>query len=84
MQANNWMPYPKYKPVKNCDYLVTRQITPTRKVVDIKGWTDNLHKMAPDEFYRNKQHPGWYEYDCEWGFYEVTDVIGWRIMPDPM
>lgn len=44
MQANNWMPYPKNKSTEEKQYLVTQQVTPTRKCNSLyenyPGWYD--------------------------------------------
>ena len=84
MQANNWMAYPEYKPVEEKQYLVTQQITPTHKIINLKGWSNNLYKKDPSDFFKDQDHPGWYDCDSEWGYYEVINVIGWQPTPDPM
>lgn len=84
MQANNWIPYPDNKPTEEKQYLVTRQITPTCKIISLSGWSNNLYKKDPCDFFKDQDRPGWYDHDSEWGYYEITDVIGWQEAPDPM
>ena len=84
MQANNWMPYPEYKPTEEKQYLVTQQITSTRKIISLRGWSNNLYKKDPCDFFKDQDRPGWYDYDSEWGYFEVPNVIGWQEAPDPM
>ena len=82
MQANNWMPYPEYKPTEEKQYLVTQQVTPTSNIISIRGWCNNLYEKDHVDFFRDQNHPGWYDYDSEWGYYEVKGVVAWQPLPD--
>ena len=84
MQANNWMAYPEYKPVEEKEYLVTQEVAPGCKKINIRGWSNNLYQKDQCDFFEDQSRPGWYGYDSEWGYYEVTNVIGWQPAPDPM
>jgi len=81
---DNWLPYPEYKPTEEKQYLVTRKLTTDRKIVTVQDWSNNLYKKDPADFFREQNRPGWYDYDSEWGYYEVTNVIGWQPAPEPM
>ena len=30
-----------------------------------------------------EDHPGWYDYDGEWGYYEYRNVLAWAELPEP-
>ena len=44
-------------------------------------FSENLYDV--DAFYfRNKRHPGFYSYDGESGYYEVSSVTHWMSLPE--
>ena len=51
------------------------------KYYKIATYSENLASVDEYEL-RERNHPGFYDYDSEWGFYEVTGVTHWMSLPD--
>lgn len=64
------------KPKKYGSYLVTKTLFGKYVVVDIVSYG----KM--DDLEETKK-VCWYDYDSEYGYYEVTGVIAWMELPEP-
>ena len=79
---DNWKPYPQIKPTKDGNYLVTRLIINNQRVIDILSWGHNLRGIDEYDFI-DKNRCGWYEYDSEWGYYEIDNIVGWMELPEP-
>ena len=47
----------------------------------ILGYTNNLESVNEYDFQGNVR-PGWYEYDSEYGHYEVISVTHWMPLPE--
>lgn len=45
---------------------------------DFANYRKDLYKVDKHDF---KHRAGWWKYNSEWGFYEVTDVICWTYIP---
>lgn len=78
-----WIPT-KYKyPKKDMRVLVTKDVFGV-PMVALAAFTDNLHKLDPYDFADKKYNrPGFFNYDSEWGYYEVTNVTAWMPIPEP-
>lgn len=51
----------------------------------ILNWTNNLYKKDPYAFetYKNKKdRSGWYDYDSDWGSYNIKKVFAWSELLD--
>jgi hypothetical protein len=49
--------------------------------IQICSFTANLESV--DEFdLRGRNYAGWYDYDSEWGYGEMTGVTHWMELPD--
>jgi hypothetical protein len=44
-------------------------------------YSKNLYYESEYDFY-DKHRPGFFGYDSEWGFYEVTGFTHWMSLPD--
>ena len=50
--------------------------------VSIVNFTKDLKSIDDFDFY-GKRGEGWYVYDSEYGYVEVTSVIAWQPLPEP-
>ena len=48
--------------------------------ISICSFAHNLKKVDKYDFNTNKS--GWYDYDSEWGYYEVSNVTHWMPLPE--
>lgn len=71
-ETNKWHTEP---PKKNGKYLVW-----WCDEVDIANYTDNLYKVDGYDF-EDKKRAGWYEYDSEYGYFELNNVKAWQELP---
>ena len=77
----SWTPVEEAAPTTNGAYWVTLKSS-VGEFVDKARWSDDLHKV--DEFDFPVEHrPGWYDYDSEYGHYEVPNVVAWMSLPEP-
>lgn len=71
-----WVPCSEKMPDVEGRYLCTQD-----KWVGICKYAKNLRDVCKYEFPKNK--PGWYDFDDEYGYYEVQGVTAWMRKPDP-
>lgn len=78
-----WIPVLERLPEKRGDYLVTQKATFTDYVyISVAGYALNLYDVDEYDF-ADKKRSGWYNYDPEYGYYEIDDVIAWMPLPEP-
>ena len=67
-------------PPKNGRYLVTLCCR-----VDILNWANDLYKVDEYDFAFDKGKSGWYNYDSEYGYYDIKydKPIAWAELPEP-
>lgn len=81
---DNWIPVKTALPKKNGSYLTTvKHLNNTYTSIMILGFCKDLYKYNKYEFeeYKGKKQSGWYDYDTEWGTYEVHGVTAWMELP---
>ena len=80
---SEWIPVNERLPEKGGDYLVTQKTSFSDYVYgSVASYALNLYDVDEYDF-ANKKHPGWYEYDSEYGYYEIDGVIAWMPLPEP-
>lgn len=80
---SEWIPVSERLPDKIGEYLVTQKTSFSDYVYrSIAGYALNLHDVDEYDF-ADKKRAGWYEYDSEWGYYEIDGVIAWMSLPAP-
>ena len=79
--ADEWISVKDRLPDKAGKYLVFYGSS-ARERVEIGSFAKNLKKINENEF-KNKPYSGWYEYDSEWGYFELRDITHWRPLPEP-
>lgn len=77
-----WIPCNERQPEEGGEYLVTLRWSDYPNSVDTLHFTNDLSSV--DEVgYAGEKRPGWYEYDSDYGCYEIDNVIAWMPHPEP-
>ena len=77
-----WIPVKEKLPNKNGEYLVIIDSPICRRIL-IASFAKDLEKVDKYAFqFRGKKRPGWYEYDCDWGYIEYDNVTHWLPLPE--
>lgn len=83
-----WIPYSERLPEEDGEYIITRNLSNSyvnRDLgvhVEIVSFAQDLSSVNQFDFVDIKR-PGWYDYDSEYGFYEIDGVIAWMPLPEP-
>ena len=84
-QKQGWIPVSERLPEEDGEYLVT--VKPTfknmRNYIKHCDFALNLYLVDEYDFVNKKGVAGFYKYDSEYGYYEVTEVIAWCELPEP-
>lgn len=64
-------------PKENGDYLCCCE----DKYICIYSFAKNLSKIDKYDFH-GKRKSGWYDYDSDWGYYEISSVTHWMPLPE--
>lgn len=74
-----WTSVKDGRPKKNDKYLVISDSPISRRIL-IASFAKSLEKVDKWAF-RGKSRPGWYDYDCDWGYFELDYVTHWMPIP---
>ena len=66
-------------PKENGEYLCISTFS-MHQSYEICGWTDCLQDIDKHDF-KGIKRGGWYMYDSEYGFYEMTNITHWMPLP---
>ncbi len=75
-----WNKYPDNPPSKKKEYLVVKNIFDLFQKIDVCAYSKNLYTVDKFAFPEEKR-PGWYDYDSEYGYYEITNITHWTELP---
>ena len=79
-RMNEWIPVSK-PPEINGRYLVSMRYL-THDTVETASYSTDLHKVDKWDF--PKHEAGWYNYDSEYGYYKIENVIvAYMPLPEP-
>ena len=83
LNADKWTPVNE-PPKENGKYLVTRKLSKAfdLDIIDVLSFNHNLFEVDKYEF-AGEERAGWYDYDGEWGYFEINDVTAWMPLPKP-
>lgn len=79
-QETGWIPVSERLP-EDGTYLVTVERVAGEPRIETKSFAKDLHRVDGFDFPKHKC--GWYDYDSEYGYWEDTDVIAWKPLPQP-
>lgn len=80
-----WIPVTERLPEEEGKYLTVFTINtiPPRPVIEVCCYAKDLYKVDKYDFQDKKRKPGFYQYDSEWGFFEMSDITHWMPLPEP-
>ena len=77
---NGWISVEERLPEKDGEYLC--QIGTDNRYMEVYSFAKNLKKVDKYDFV-GKKHSGFYDFDCEYGHFEISDVVAWQPLPKP-
>ena len=77
-----WIPCNERQPEEDGEYLVTLRWSDYPNSVETLHFTNDLSSVD-GVGYAGEKRPGWYEYDSDYGCYEIDNVIAWMPRPEP-
>jgi hypothetical protein len=77
-----WIPCNERQPEEDGEYLVTLCWSNYPNSVETLHFTNDLSSVDRVG-YAGEKRPGWYEYDSDYGCYEIDNVIAWMPHPEP-
>ena len=82
-QEPKWIHVSERLPEKDGEYLVTvSSFCGLPQRIEVLSFATDLHKIDEYDFPEHKC--GFYDYDSEWGYLEVDDVLAWMpSLPEP-
>lgn len=80
-----WIPVTERLPDENGKYLTvfTVNTIPPRPVIEVSCYAKDLYKIDKYDFHDKKRKHGFYQYDSEWGYFEMQDISHWMPLPQP-
>ena len=84
-KIRRWISVTERLPDENGKYLTvfTVNTIPPRPVIEVSCYAKDLYKIDKYDFQDKKKKSGFYQYDSEWGYFEMTDISHWMPMPIP-
>ena len=79
-KVGEWIPCSERLPEEDGRY-VCQTLDGDYDYIEILSFAKNLSKICKYDFY-GKKYAGFYEYDSEWGYFEVDNVIAWQPLPE--
>ena len=77
-----WIPVKDMLPDRNDKYLVVSDSPICRRIL-IASFAKNLEKVEKyTSSFRGEKRPGWYDYDGDWGYFEIYHVTHWLPLPE--
>lgn len=80
--SNDWIPCSQRPPEEDGEYIVTLRWDNYPNSVETLHFTNDLSSVDRVG-YAGEKRPGWYEYDSDYGCYEIDNVIAWMPRPEP-
>ena len=77
VSKDQWTPVSQ-PPKEDGQYLASMRVL-DHNFIMIIGYATNLREV--DEYDFQEEKAGWFDYDSETGYYEVTDVKAWMPLP---
>lgn len=77
-----WIPCSERLPEEDGEYLITLRWGNYPNSVETLLFTNDLSSVDRVG-YAGEKRPGWYEYDSDYGCYEIDNVIAWMPRPEP-
>ena len=78
-----WVSINDRLPSKDGDYLCSVLLINNQISMRIVSYADDLFKISNYDFYNKIGVNGWYEYDSEYGYFIVPNVVAWMSLPTP-
>lgn len=77
-----WILCNERQPEEDGEYIVTLRWDNYPNSVETLHFTNDLSSVD-GVGYAGEKRPGWYEYDSDYGCYEIDNVIAWMPRPEP-
>lgn len=78
--VNEWTSVKDGQPKKNGEYIVISESPICRRIL-IASFAKDLQKIDRNAF-DGRKRPGWYNYDCDRGYFEMDYVTHWLPLPE--
>ena len=81
-----WIPVSERLPAINGQYLCQIKGSLKNAYFDVFCFSDDLYSVDEYDFHKyrgKKKKSGFYDYDSEWGYFEVRGVAAWMPLPVP-
>ena len=80
MSRMEWIKCSDRLPDDTGRYLVVKEYFSCCRIVSVSSFTQDLYKLNEYAF-KDKHRPGWWEYDEDFGYRELTNVTHWAELP---
>ena len=78
MSKKDWIYCSEKLPEENGSFLTVDE----HGYIHVFCFVKNLKRVDDFYFFDKNKVPGWYDYDSEWGFYQIEDIIAWMPLPE--